>query len=114
MSLGGQTVVFVTFTLGARGELGTRVETPVETPVPGCHFRTMTAKEITEGGFEAGLQLWKLTAPYNDTTTAIDDNGYLTWGGNTFAVIGGPKQHPDLDGGRGEPAHVTIYAQKAS
>jgi hypothetical protein len=110
--LAGQTVTFVTFTIGAtRGELGMKVETPVETSVEGCRFRPMHAEEIQASGFDAGMQMWRCTAPYDGVTSTIDDNGYLMYGGATFAVIGGAQPFTDMDGA---PFKVTILAQKTS
>lgn len=113
MSLGNQTVIFVTITDGALDRLGIPVKVRTEVPVSGCRFRPM--------GFDEAVALtdlatrpWKCTAPPHPAVmamaAAIDGGatGELKVGGVTYQIVGGVKPFPGYAGGTHK---VTVICQ---
>jgi len=110
MSLGGQTVIFGSFTeSGTPDGLGMMTETSVEVEVPGCMFRTLRADETPQTEVDVNTTVWRCTAPPTDTTLAATSTGYLKYGGDIYQIVGGPQKFYDLGGAIN---HVVVMAQR--
>lgn len=111
MSFGGQTVTFVTFTLGAADTLGVKPEIPAEIAVKGCRFRPLSASETAQAEVDVATQVWKCTAPPVPAALTADSTGYLKVDDVTYNIIGGAQPFTDM---AGVPFKVTVLAQKQS
>lgn len=109
-ALGGQTVIFGSFTeSGTPDGLGMMTETSVEVEVSGCLFHTLRADETPQTEVDVNTQVWRCTAPATETTLAADNTGYLKFAGEVYQIVGGPQQFYDL---AGAVDHVVVLAQK--
>lgn len=108
MRFGGQTVTFVTVTLGDRGYLGVREATPTETAVTGCRFRPLSAEE-TEGITDVSTGIWKATIPPVDAAVNAQPSGEIKVDGVTYQIDGPVQPKRNMDGSL---HHVTILCKK--
>lgn len=109
MSLGGQTVGFVTVSRGAPGYLGLGAESRSTTNVSGCRFRPFVTTETPEGETDVATEMWKCTAPKAAFDLDIQPGDEMTYDGKTFHVVGMPAPKFNMDGSL---HHVTIMAKR--
>lgn len=111
MSLGSRTVTFVKVGKPDQpGYLGVvdrkdRPRSPFP-PVPGCHFRPMSATESDSTHVETGM--WKCTAPPAAAAMAMQAPDELVVDGVTYLVEGAAMPKYDTDG---TVDHVTIICK---
>jgi hypothetical protein len=105
-SFGGQTVTFVTISLGSEGRFE-RESVPVRVDVPGCHFRPLGTSEIV-AETDLATEVWKCTAPPVDAALNATAASELEYAGKTYHVTGvEPFNDPE-----GEPYKVTVIADR--
>lgn len=109
--LGRQTVVFVTVTedLNTRDRYGNPAIIRTETPISGCRFRPLTAKEKVEQGFNSIEDPWRATCPPVATVMNAKSNDEVKVDGVTYQITGGPRVFPDL---QGSPFKVTVICER--
>jgi hypothetical protein len=122
MTLGGQTVAFVTVSRsGDPGYLGLVDESRSAAQVSGGRFRQLTAAEQVEAGTDVASEVWKYTGPPDAHALAVKSTGELIYDGTdnpqlpaepdstTFSIYGpiAPKYNMD-----GSVHHVTILAKR--
>jgi hypothetical protein len=116
MSFGNQTVTFVSYSdTGTMGALGTYQQAETLTVAPGCRHRTLSAKETAEYDVDVATVVWKTTVPVGEYSAPVraavlgaEANGEIRVDGESFKIIGGPRDHPDFV----NPFKVTILSQK--
>jgi hypothetical protein len=110
MTLGGQTVTFISVTgSGTYDSLGVEATTRTEVDVMGCHHRPLRAEETPEWLTNIATQIWKTTAPPEAAALAADANGELEVDGIAYHVIAGAQPFTDLSG---RVRKVTILSRK--
>lgn len=110
MSLGGQTVTFVSFTQGATPDsLGIKTETAVEVAVAGCVFEPLRADETPQTEVDIATQVWRCTAPPVAAALNADATGLLKYNGETFQIVGGARPVSDFSGA---VTQVVVLAQR--
>lgn len=103
MIFGRQTVTLVTVTenLLVRDRYNNPQLVKTETPIPGCRFRPLTAKEKIELGVDTLIDPWKWTAPPNAALkAAIPAPGVqyeVKYDGKTFNIAQS-RTYPDMAG----------------
>jgi hypothetical protein len=107
VSFGGQTVTFVTVTLGDEGRFERAQDRTVRTDVPGCRFRPLGTSEIV-AETDLATEVWKCTAPAVDAVLAATASSELEYGGKTYHVTG-VEPFTDL---AGRPFKVTVIAER--
>lgn len=106
MSFGGQTVTFVTITLGTEGRFEREpARTPVD--VPGCRFRPLGTSEIVSET-DLATEVWKCTAPPVAAVLAATASSELKYQGKTYHVTG-VEPFTDM---AGRPFKVTVIAER--
>lgn len=105
-AFGGQTVTFVTITLGTAGRFE---RAPVRTPVDvaGCRFRPLGTSEMV-AETDLATEVWKCTAPPVAAVLAATAASELEYGGKTYHVTG-VEPFTDLSG---RPFKVTLIAER--
>lgn len=106
MSFGGQTVTFVTMTLGTEGRFE-RVPVPARVDVPGCRFRPLGTSEMV-AETDLATEVWKCTAPAVDAALSATATSQLEHNGKTYHVTG-VEPFTDLSG---RPFKVTVIAER--
>lgn len=108
---GGQTVTFVKYTdTGQPGYLGIKPQNRVETPVDGCRFRPLTAKELNGLNIQATTEMWKCTAPPDPAVLAADGGDEVICNGVTYEVDGQVQAKPDFNSSAVH--HVTVLCKR--
>jgi hypothetical protein len=106
MSFGGQTITFVTNTLGTEGRFE-RALVPSEVDVPGCRFRPLGTSEIVSET-DLAIEVWKCTAPPVEAVLAATATSQLKYLGKTYQVTG-VEPFTDM---AGQPFKVTVIAER--
>lgn len=110
MTLGAQTVTFVSFTEGATPDsLGIKPETAVEVEVAGCVFEPLRVDETPQTEVDISTQVWRCTAPPVAAAVNADGTGLLKYGGITYQIVGGARPCRDFAGAL---SHVVVLAQR--
>lgn len=110
MTLGGQTVTFVTITeSGEPGYLGLKTKTRTETPVTGCRFRPLSVEETPDYLTNVSTGIWKCTAPPAEAALNALSGGELKVAGATYQITGPVMAKPDMDG---SVHHVTVLCKR--
>ncbi|AEJ93972.1 head-to-tail stopper [Mycobacterium phage Thibault] len=111
MNFGGQTVTFVTITedLNDRDKYNNPRQVRTETPVPGCRFRPLSAKEKVEFGYNTVTDPWKCTAPAIPAVMDALSTGILQYGGVDYQITGGARTFASF---AGQPFKVTIICER--
>jgi hypothetical protein len=106
MSFGGQTVTFVTITLGTEGRFE-RAPVPSRVDVPGCRFRPLGTSEIVSNT-DLATEVWKCTAPPVEAALNATATSQLEYGDKTYHVTG-VEPFTDM---AGRPFKVTVIAER--
>lgn len=106
---GNHTVLFVSFSDGARGALGTYTQVETVETVHGCRHRPLTFKETAEYDVDVATEVWKTTAPPLPAVLNAKADGELRVNGIAYRVIGGPRPHADANG---RPFKVTLISER--
>lgn len=110
MSVGGQTVGFVTVDrVGDPGYLGLVAKTTTVVPFTGVSFQSVSAAETPEGQTDVTTERWQLVAPPSAEPLAVRSTGELIYDGDTFQVDGPISPRHDLSGTR---SHVMIMYKR--
>lgn len=90
---GGDTVIFVTITDGAKDRLGIPAKVRTEVPVTGCRFRSLTFEEkITLT--DVATEMWRCTAPSDPAVLAAKAIDEVKHKGITYDIVGGVEMFP--------------------
>jgi hypothetical protein len=120
MSLGGQTITFLSYTpTGVSDSLGQQTLTETAVAAAGCRHRPLTFREMVELEFDIATEVWKSTIPINELMAQNPDayNAVMTVkpqdaisvDGIVYQVLGGVRPHPDMDG---NPYKATLISTK--
>jgi len=110
---GRQTVTFVSITEDPdiRDDYNNPLIVRTETPVPGCRFRPLTAKEKVEIGYSVVSDPWRVTAPPVPAVVAAASIDEVKVDGVTYQITGGVRTFPDKEG---RPYKVTVIVERVT